>query len=96
MSTLKSSTLGPLPFRFRNVKNVNVRIHGKVQTTRVLPGRKVVVNLTNVPCGVYAIVVNDTPDTRAVQPVLRIWALTGGKGIQKAGFPLPDPPLGLS
>ena len=35
-------------------------------------------------------VVNDTPDTqRAVQPVLRIWALTGGKGIQKAGFPLP-------
>ena len=91
----KSAVLGPLPVRFAKVKEVAVRINGGVQNHSTLPGRHVNVNLPT-KCGVYAIVVNDVPNKRSIRPVLRIWNLTGGNGLQRVGFPLPVPPIGLS
>lgn len=94
-NTRKSAVLGPLPTRFAKVKRVAVRINGHVQNHNTLPGRRVQVNLPKA-CGVYAIVINDIPNKRSIRPVLRIWNLTGGNGLQRIGFPLPVPPIGLS
>ena len=94
--TLKSVELGPLPTRFSKVKRVSVVIDGHKQIRSVTKGRKVNVSVAGLACGTYATVVNDFPNTRKVVPVLRIWVLTGGKGIQKIGFPDPVPPIGLS
>lgn len=94
-NTRKSAVLGPLPTRFSKVKRVAVRINGGVQNHNTLPGRRVQVNLPKA-CGVYAIVINDIPNKRSIRPVLRIWNLTGGNGLQRVGFPLPVPPIGLS
>jgi hypothetical protein len=47
-------------------------------------------------CGPVVFVVNDTPNTRAIRPVLRIWLLQGGRRIVEAGSPLPIPPEGLA
>jgi hypothetical protein len=96
VNTLKSSTLGPLPRRFKGVKQVTVHIDGRNELRSLSPSRKASVNVAGLACGTYAIVANDFPNTKAVTPVLRIWALTGGNHVQKAGFPLPDPPIGLS
>jgi hypothetical protein len=95
VNTRKSAVLGPLPVRYSKVKHVAVRINGHVQNHNTLPGRRVQVNLPTA-CGVYAIVVNDIPNKRSIRPVLRIWNLTGGRGLQRIGFPLPVPPIGLS
>ena len=94
-NTRKTALLGPLPTRFKVGSRVSVRIDGKVQSRRVGDGRKVLVSLPKT-CGPQAIVVNDVPNTRAIRPVLRIWVLTGGRGLQRVGFPLPIPPIGLS
>ena len=94
--TLKSAKLGPLPVRFGKTKHVAVALNGHNQIRSVLAGRRVNVNLTGLACGTYPIVVNDSPNTRAIVPVLRIWTLTGGRGLQRAGFPDPVPPIGLS
>ena len=96
VNTRKTAVIGPLPARFQGVKRVSVQIHGKRQTVALSKHRTARVSLRGVPCGTFAVVVNDVPNTRAVIPVLRIWALTGGNGLQRAGFPLPDPPIGLS
>lgn len=96
VNRLTTALLGPLPKRFAKVKRVSVQIAGHHQTGRLLPGRLVRISLAGLPCGVYPIVVNDIPNTRAVRPVLRIWALTGGLGLERAGFPLPLPPIGLN
>jgi hypothetical protein len=85
-----------LPRRFRVGLHVRIVIDGKVQLGTVQKGRMVPINLTGLPCGVYAIVVNDVPNTRKIRPVLRIWALTGGNGLQRIGWPLPQTPIGLS
>lgn len=95
VNTRKSAVLGPLPIRYAKVKEVAVRINGHVQNHNTLPGRKVQVNLPTV-CGTYPIVINDIPNKRSIRPVLRIWTLTGGNGLQRVGFPLPVPPIGLS
>ena len=95
-STLTTSKLGPLPTRFKHVKRAAVAINGRNQIRSVLSGRRVNVSLKGLACGTYPIVVNDFPNTRAIVPVLRIWTLTGGKGLQRAGFPDPVPPIGLS
>jgi hypothetical protein len=95
VNTRKSAVLGPLPIRYAKVKEVAVRINGGVQNHSTLPGRHVNVNLPT-KCGVYAIVINDVPNKRSIRPVLRIWSLTGGNGLQRVGFPLPVPPIGLS
>ena len=99
VNTRKSAIIGPLPRRFQGVKrvviNVNVGGHHH-QVVALRPNRTARVNLTRVPCGVYPITVAAFPNLRQVVPVLRIWALTGGKGLQRAGFPLPIPPIGLS
>jgi hypothetical protein len=95
-NTLKSAVLGPLPVRYARVKTVDVRINGKVQQHPTLKGRHVNVNLAGLACGTYPIVINDVPNKRSIRPVLRIWTLTGGKGLQRVGFPLPVPPIGLS
>lgn len=94
--TLKSAKLGPLPVRFRKTHRVAVAINGHNQFRSVLAGRRVNVTLSGLACGTYPIVVNDAPNTRAIVPVLRIWTLTGGRGLQRAGFPDPVPPIGLS
>jgi hypothetical protein len=95
VNTRKSAILGPLPQRYSRVNRVAVRINGHVQNHNTLPGRKVLVNLPTA-CGTYPIVINDIPNKRSIRPVLRIWNLTGGNGLQRIGFPLPVPPIGLS
>jgi hypothetical protein len=95
VNTRKSAVLGPLPKRYANVSRVAVRINGHTQNHNTLPGRKVSVNLPTA-CGTYPIVINDIPNKRSIRPVLRIWTLTGGNGLQRVGFPLPVPPIGLS
>ena len=82
--------------RFKHVRRAAVALNGHNQIRSVLAGRRVNVNLAGLACGTYPIVVNDFPNTRAIVPVLRIWTLTGGKGLQRAGFPDPVPPIGLS
>lgn len=96
VNTLKSAKLGPLPQRFSKVKHVTVVINGHSQARTVLPGRRVNVSLAGLACGTYPIVVNDSPNSRAVVPVLRIWSLDGGTKLVRAGFPEPVPPIGLS
>lgn len=95
-NTLRSAKLGPLPTRFAKVKRVAVAINGHNQIRSILAGRRVNVSVAGLACGTYPIVANDFPNTRAIVPVLRIWTLTGGKGLQRAGFPDPIPPIGLS
>ena len=93
-----SAKLGPLPKRFDKVKRVAVVIGGRHEV-RTLTGkhlRSAKINVAGLPCGVYPIVTNDFPNTRAVVPVLRIWTLGAGKKITRAGFPDPLPPIGLS
>lgn len=58
--------------------------------------RQVKVSPKGLACGVYPIVINDVPNTRAIRAVMRIWVITGPKHILRIGFPLPEPPLGLS
>ena len=96
VNTRKSAILGPLPHRFQGVKRVSVQVNGHRQVVPLSKNRTARLNLTKVPCGVYPLVINDVPNTKAVTPVLRIWSLTGGNGLQRAGFPLPIPPIGLS
>lgn len=96
VNTRKSATLGPLPRRFQGVKRVSVQVNGHRQVVPLSEKRTAKLNLTRVPCGVFPLVINDVPNTKAVTPVLRIWSLTGGNGLQRAGFPLPIPPPGLS
>lgn len=95
-NTLKSARLGPLPVRFKRTHRVAVSINARNQIRSVLKGRFVNVSTAGLACGTYPIVVNDFPNTRAITPVLRIWTLTGGKRVQRAGFPDPVPPIGLS
>ena len=96
VNTRKSAILGPLPRRFQGVKRVSIQVYGHRQVVALNKNRTARVDLTKVPCGVFPLVINDVPNTKAVVPVLRIWSLTGGNGLQRAGFPLPIPPIGLS
>ena len=96
VNTLRSARLGPLPVRFGKVHRVAVSINARNQIRTVQRGRFVTVSTAGLACGTYPIVVNDFPNTRAIVPVLRIWTLTGGKHVQRAGFPDPVPPIGLS
>jgi hypothetical protein len=79
--------------------HVRVVVHGTAHFGTVVgtgPRGHVTVHPFGLPCGVYPIVVNDQPNTRAVRPVMRIWVIRGGKRIDRIGFPLPEPPIGLS
>lgn len=96
VNTSTSATLGPLPVRFSKTKRVTVVVGGRHQVRTLGKGRNVKINVAGLACGVYPIVANDFPNTRAIVPVLRIWTLGAGKKITRAGFPDPLPPIGLS
>jgi hypothetical protein len=96
VNTLKIHALGPLPRRFRPGMHVAIRINGTIQHGVVGKHHTVPANLTGLPCGLYPVVINDVPNMRKIRPVLRIWALTGGNGLLRIGFPLPQTPLALS
>lgn len=96
VNTTASARLGPLPKRFNTTKRVTVVVGGRHQVRSLQKGRFVNINVAGLACGVYPIVANDFPNTRAVVPVLRIWTLGAGKKITRAGFPDPLPPIGLS
>jgi hypothetical protein len=96
INTDSSARLGPLPSRFSKTKRVTVVVGGRHQVRNLLRGRNVNINVAGLECGVYPIVANDFPNTRAIVPVLRIWTLGAGKKITRAGFPDPIPPIGLS
>lgn len=95
-NTTASASLGPLPVRFSKTKRVTVVVGGRHQVRTLGKGRNVKINVAGLACGVYPIVANDFPNTRAIVPVLRIWTLGAGKKITRAGFPDPLPPIGLS
>ena len=94
VNTKRTALLGKLPVRFHKGLHVVVRVNGNRQLRTVRSGRKVLVSLP-ATCGTVAFVVNDTPNTRAIRPVLRIWLLQGGTHIIKVGAPLPIPPPAL-
>ena len=96
VNTDASASLGPLPVRFSRTKRVTVVVGGRHQVRTLGKGRNVKINVAGLSCGVYPIVANDFPNTRAIVPVLRIWTLGAGKKITRAGFPDPLPPIGLS
>jgi len=84
-----------LPPRFAKAKTLLVFVAGqRVQTSKLFPGRRARVKVKGLKCGVYPFIVA-VKGTR-IPPVLRIWVLTGGKGLARTGFPFPVPPPGLS
>jgi hypothetical protein len=95
VNTTGFALLGPLPLRYSKVKRVSVAINGKHEATNLLPGRFARIPVPTA-CGTYPIVINDIPNVRKIRPVLRIWQVDAGKKLIRAGFPLPDPPIGLS
>ena len=94
VTTLTKQLLGPLPHRFHRGMHVRVTINGKSQLGTVNKGHRVPIKLTGLPCGSYPILI-DVPKNRKITPDLRFWILTGGKGVQRIGFPLPQPPPAL-
>lgn len=87
VNTRKSAVLGPLPIRFKTGMQVSITSFGHVQIQRVRAGHKVLVNLSNVPCGVFPMVVRPNPSRSGFKPALRIWSLTGGNNLQRFWFP---------
>jgi hypothetical protein len=96
VNTSASASLGPLPVRFSKTKRVAVAVGGRNEVRSLSAKRFANINVAGLECGVYPIVANDFPNTRAIVPVLRIWTLGPGKKIQRAGWPDPLPPIGLS
>jgi hypothetical protein len=87
VNTRKSAILGPLPRRFTRGMRVSITSFGHTQFQRVRAQHKVFVNLRNVPCGVFPMVIRRVPGKPGFKPALRIWSLTGGNGLQRFWFP---------
>lgn len=81
--TLRSAVLGPLPRQFHAGLGVSITSNGHTQRGVVMSGRRVRVNLTNLPCGVYPISVTHGK----LRPAWRIWSLTGGNRLTRFWFP---------
>lgn len=87
VNTRKSAILGPLPVRFTTGMRVSIISFGHTQFQRVIARHRVFVNLSNVPCGVFPMVIRRVPGKPGFKPALRIWSLTGGNGLQRFWFP---------
>jgi hypothetical protein len=98
VNKVKSALTAPLPSRFIKAKVTRVRvvIAARHEITGVTSKHQVRVNVKGLPCGVYPIVIDDWQHKRSIEPVLRIWSLVGGHVLQRAGFPFPISPPGLS
>ena len=83
VNTRKSATLGPLPARFTTGMRVGITSNGHTQFQTVRPGRRVMVDLSRLPCGVYPMVIRHG----RLKPALRIWSLTGGNRLTRFWFP---------
>lgn len=83
VNTRKSAILGPLPPQFKPGMRVSITSNGHTQFQRVMSGRRVKVNLSNLTCGVYPIVIRHGK----LRPAWRIWSLTGGNGLTRFWFP---------
>jgi hypothetical protein len=94
VNTRRVALLGALPARFKVGQHVSIKVNGSRQLGVVNSRRRVSVRLPKT-CGPVVFTVNDVPNTRKIRPVLRIWLLEGGTHIIRAGFPLPDTPIGL-
>ena len=87
VNTRKAAILGPLPRRFTKGTRVSITSFGHSQSQRVGTNHKVFVNLSNVPCGVFPMVIRRVPSKPGFKPALRIWSLTGGNGLRRFWFP---------
>ena len=83
VNTRRSAIMGPLPHQFKPGMLVTITTKGHTQTHRVMPGRKVLVNTSNLPCGVYPIAIRHGK----LRPAWRIWSLTGGNTLNRFWFP---------
>ena len=83
VNTRQSAILGPLPVRFTQGMRVGISSKGHTQFARVLPDHKVRVQLGQLPCGVYPLVVRHG----SLTPAWRIWSLTGGNTLNRFWFP---------
>lgn len=83
VNTRKSAVLGPLPRQFKPGMRVAITSNGHAQFTRVKGGRRVTVNLSRLPCGVYPIAVRHP----GLKSAWRIWSLTGGNRLTRFWFP---------
>lgn len=86
VNTRKSAILGPLPLGFRPGFKVAIRTKGHTQHQTVREGRKVFVNTSNLPCGVYPMVISAVNHPK-LHPAWRIWSFTGGNTLNRFWFP---------
>ena len=91
VNTRQSALLGPLPNRFKAGMRVGITSKGHTQFGTVVTGagghRFVNVQLIQLPCGVYPLVVRPAPKRKNFPPALRIWSLTGGNTLNRFWFP---------
>ena len=83
VNTRKSAIMGPLPRQFKRGMRVSITSNGHSQHQTVRAHRKVFVNLSNLTCGVYPIVIRHGH----LKPAWRIWSLTGGNRLVRFWFP---------
>ena len=83
VNTRKSAVLGPLPLQFKPGMRVAITSNGHAQFATVMGGRRVNVNLSALPCGVYPIAIRHP----GLKPAWRIWSLTGGNRLTRFWFP---------
>ena len=87
VNTRKSAILGPLPLRFRNGMRIGVTSKGHTQFATVNAQHKVRVQLGQLPCGVYPLVIRPQPRRPGFKPAWRIWSLTGGNTLNRFWVP---------
>ena len=83
MNLVKTAVLGPLPRQFRPGMKVAVTTKGHTQTATVKAGRKITLNTSNLPCGVYPIAIRHP----GLETAWRIWSFTGGHTLNRFWFP---------
>lgn len=86
VNTRKSAIMGPLPRQFTTGMRVKITTKGHSQFRTVRDGRKVFVNTSNLPCGVYPIAVRSVSNPK-LKPAWRIWSFTGGNTLNRFWFP---------
>lgn len=83
VNTRKSAVLGPLPLQFKTGMRVSLTSNGHTQFSTVMAGRRVNVNTSNLPCGVYPIAIRHP----GLKTAWRIWSFTGGNRLTRFWFP---------
>jgi hypothetical protein len=66
---------------------VSITSMGHTQTSTMLANHRVKVNLSNLPCGVFPMVIRPQPRRANFKPALRIWSLLGGNTLNRFWFP---------